>query len=274
MIELNDVMYTYKTKYQKVNALDGVNYKFEIGKFYAIVGRSGSGKSTLLSLMAGLDTPTSGSVIFNEKDTRKLNRDKYRLENVSVIYQSLNLFPLLTAIENVTFNLEYKGFRRSKAKALAVEKLESVGIDKSMHRRMPSMLSGGEQQRVAIARALAASTELILADEPTGNLDSENSTTVIKLLKELAASENVCLIVVTHDPEVAQSADVVIRFSDGKIAEVVEQPGGGKFMQAVQTAKPEENNNYIPLPTEQVSQNDEEQYSLEDIMREYGSDDV
>lgn len=223
MIELNDVMYTYKTKYQTVNALDGVNFKFEVGKFYAIVGRSGSGKSTLLSLMAGLDKPTSGAVLFNGKDTKKLNRDKYRLDNVSVIYQSLNLFPLLTAFENVMFNMEYKGIRGSKAKKRAVEKLESVGIDKSMHGRSPSMLSGGEQQRVAIARALASSTGLILADEPTGNLDSVNSTNVIALLKELAVTENVCLIVVTHDNEVSESADVVVRLSDGKIVEIIDR---------------------------------------------------
>lgn len=222
MIELSDVVYTYKSKYQKVNALDGVSYRFLPGKFYAIVGRSGSGKSTLLSLMAGLDTPTSGSVVFNESDTKKLDRDKFRLRHVSVIYQSLNLFPLLTAMENVTFNLEYKGTRRKKAKKLAAEKLESVGIEENKHKRFPSMLSGGEQQRVAIARALAAGTEIMLADEPTGNLDTENSTNIISLLKELAVSENVCLIVVTHDPEVAKRADVVIRLSDGKIIEVEE----------------------------------------------------
>ena len=216
---LYDVGYTYKSKYQTVTALGGVSYEFRPGYFYAIVGRSGSGKTTMLSLMAGLDVPTSGSVAFGEKSTKDINRDKFRLEHVSVIYQSLNLFPLLTAIENVMFPLEYCGMSRSKAKKLAVEKLESVGIDKPKHRRLPSMLSGGEQQRVAIARALAAKSEVILADEPTGNLDSENSLNIVQLLKDLAVSENVCVIVVTHDPAVAERADVVIKLSDGLIVD-------------------------------------------------------
>jgi putative ABC transport system ATP-binding protein len=220
MMKINDVRYTYKNKYQTVHALDGVSYDFEPGKFYAVVGRSGSGKTTLLSLMAGLDIPTSGAVTFGGKDTKRIDRDKFRLEHVSVIYQSLNLFPLLSAMENVTFPLEYRGIAKSKAKKTAAEKLESVGIDSAKHRRLPSMLSGGEQQRVAIARALAAKTEIILADEPTGNLDTENCLNIVQLLKDLAVSENVCVIVVTHDPAVAERADVVIRLSDGKISDV------------------------------------------------------
>jgi len=218
-LTINDVSYTYKSKYQTVNALDGVSYTFEPGKFYALVGRSGSGKTTLLSVLAGLDIPTSGTVLFGEKDTKTIDRDKLRLEHVSVIYQSLNLFPLLTAIENVTFPLEYRGIRKAEAKKTAVKRLESVGIDSSKHRRMPSMLSGGEQQRVAIARALAAGTKIILADEPTGNLDTDNSQNIVQLLKSLAISENVCVIVVTHDPAVAEHADIVIKLSDGKVVE-------------------------------------------------------
>jgi len=214
---LTNVEYTYKSKYQTVNALAGVNYEFLPGKFYAVIGRSGSGKTTMLSLLAGLDLPTSGSVAFGDLDTKKINRDKFRLEHVSVIYQSLNLFPLLTAIENVMFPLEYCGMSKSKAKKIAVEKLESVGIDKPKHRRLPSMLSGGEQQRVAIARALASKSKIILADEPTGNLDTENSLNIVKLLKDLAISENVCVIVVTHDLAVAEQADIVLKLSDGKI---------------------------------------------------------
>jgi len=214
---LKDVEYSYKSRYQTVNALGGISYEFQPGRFYAITGRSGSGKTTLLSLMAGLDLPKSGTVAFGEKNTKSMNRDKLRLEHVSVIYQSLNLFPLLTAVENVMFPLEYRGMSGRKAKAIAIEKLESVGIDKTKHRRKPSMLSGGEQQRVAIARALAAKTEIILADEPTGNLDSENSANIVQLLKDLAGSENVCVIVVTHDPEVAACADEVLELLDGKV---------------------------------------------------------
>jgi len=218
-MKLQDVRYTYKNKYQTVHALDGISFEFEAGKFYAVVGRSGSGKSTLLSVMAGLDVPTEGAVAFGESDTRELDRDSYRLEHVSVIYQSLNLFPLMTVLENVTFPLEYRGILKADAKEIAVQKLEDVGIDALKHNRLPAMLSGGEQQRVAIARALAAKTEIILADEPTGNLDSENSMNIVALLRELAASQNVCVIVVTHDPAVAERADVVLRLSDGRIAE-------------------------------------------------------
>jgi len=216
-MKLENVEYTYKSKYQNVTALGGVDYEFLPGKFYAIVGRSGSGKTTMLSLMAGLDVPTSGSVKFGQSDTKEINRDKFRLNHVSVIYQSLNLFPLLTAIENVMFPLEYNGMSKSKAKKLSSRKLESVGITSEKFRRLPSMLSGGEQQRVAIARALAAKTEIILADEPTGNLDSENSLNIVELLKDLAVSENVCVIVVTHDPAVAERADIVIKLSDGLV---------------------------------------------------------
>ena len=218
-MKLQDVRYTYKNKYQTVHALDGISFEFEAGKFYAVVGRSGSGKSTLLSVMAGLDVPTDGAVAFGESDTRELDRDNFRLEHVSVIYQSLNLFPLMTVLENVTFPLEYRGIPKADAEKTATEKLEAVGIDALKHNRLPAMLSGGEQQRVAIARALAAKTEIILADEPTGNLDSENSMNIVALLRELAASQNVCVIVVTHDPAVAERADVVLRLSDGRIAE-------------------------------------------------------
>jgi len=216
-MSLDDIKYIYKSKYQSVQALDGVTVTFEPGKFYAVAGRSGSGKTTMLSLIAGLDLPTSGKVYFGGTDTKKIDRDRYRLEHVSVIYQSLNLFPLLNVIENVTFPLEYKGASKADAIAVATEKLAAVGIDEAKFKRLPSMLSGGEQQRVAIARGLASKTEIILADEPTGSLDTENSRLIAQLLKDLAAKENVCVIVVTHDPVVVEYADIVIKLSDGKI---------------------------------------------------------
>ena len=220
-LSLTDVRYEYKNKYQTVHALAGVSCTFERGKFYAVVGKSGSGKTTMLSMLAGLDNPTSGSVKIGSgeenKPVRKMDKDKYRLNHISVIYQGLNLFPLLTAIENVMFPLEYKRVRKTDARKIAASKLDSVGIDVSMHRRLPSMLSGGEQQRVAIARALANKTEFLLADEPTGNLDTENSAIIVKLLKELAKSENICVVVVTHDPAVAAEADEVLNLRDGLI---------------------------------------------------------
>ena len=221
-IAMTDVKYEYRNKYQTVHALAGVTYAFERGKFYAVVGKSGSGKTTLLSMLAGLDNPTSGEVMIGDVAVRGIDRDKYRLNHISVIYQSLNLFPLLTAIENVMFPLEYKRMAKSKARKIAVEKLLSVGIDESMHKRLPSMLSGGEQQRVAIARALANKTEVILADEPTGNLDTENSANIVQLLKNLAKDEDICVIVVTHDTAVSEQADVVLRIRDGAIYSVEE----------------------------------------------------
>jgi putative ABC transport system ATP-binding protein len=215
-LSLKDVRYLYKTKSHTVRAVDGVSYDFLPGTFYAVVGRSGSGKTTLLSMLGGLDVPTEGSVFLDEKDTKTIDRDKFRLDHVSIIYQSLNLLPLLTAVENVTFPLSYRGIPKKEANTIAAEKLESVGIKADMFHRLPAMLSGGEQQRVAIARALAAKTEIILADEPTGNLDTENSQNIVQLLKDLTARENVCVIVVTHDMAVAEQADVVIHLSDGK----------------------------------------------------------
>jgi putative ABC transport system ATP-binding protein len=214
-LALKDVRYTYKTKHQTVKALNGISCEFVQGVFYAIVGKSGSGKTTMLSVIAGLDEVDGGGIFFEGNDINNMNRDRYRLDNVSVIYQSLNLLPLLTVIENTSFPLEYRGVKASEARKAAAEKLLSVGLDEGKFNRLPAMLSGGEQQRVAIARALVANTKIILADEPTGNLDTENSLNIVRLLKNLAASENVCVVVVTHDPAVAEQADVRIRISDG-----------------------------------------------------------
>jgi putative ABC transport system ATP-binding protein len=222
-LSLKDVKYEYRNKYQTVHALAGVTCVFKKGRFYAVAGKSGSGKTTMLSMLAGLDNPTSGEVFIGDKNVAVIDRDKYRLNHVSVIYQGLNLFPLLTAIENVMFPLEFKKTPKAEARRIAVEKLLSVGIDEPMHRRLPSMLSGGEQQRVAIARALANQNAFILADEPTGNLDTENSNNIVRLLKELARTENICVIVVTHDPAVASEADEILRINDGKIVDIETQ---------------------------------------------------
>ena len=217
ILTMKDVKYEYRNKYQTVYALRGVSCEFERGVFYAVIGKSGSGKTTLLSMLTGLDNPTSGAVMLGDTNIAGIDRDKYRLNNISIIYQSLNLFPLLNALENVMFPLEYKKMSKAKARELAVEKLLSVGIGESMHRRLPSMLSGGEQQRVAIARALAGQAGIVVADEPRGNLDTENSMNTVLLLKELVKTENVCVIVVTHDMAVADEADVVLNISDGTI---------------------------------------------------------
>ena len=213
VLKIEDLTYTYKSKYQTVKALKGITYQFEPGRFYALIGRSGSGKTTLLSLLAALDLPTEGQVIYEDKTTTEIDRDLYHRDTVAVIYQSYNLLPLLSVMENVTFPLELK--KVSDARTIAEEKLRSVGLDETYFKRLPAMLSGGEQQRVAIARALASDAKIILADEPTGNLDTENSEIVIDLLQKLAHEEGYCVIVVTHDLSIADKADEVLRLKDG-----------------------------------------------------------
>ncbi len=146
-----------------------------------------------------------------------MNRDDYRLKHVSMIYQNFNLFQHLTVLENAAYPLYVRRMPRKQADALAAEKLMQVGLTEDQLRRLPNMLSGGEQQRVAIARSLASGSEIILADEPTGNLDSENSRNIVEILRQLAHEENRCVIIVTHDPEVAKAADVVLKMQDGKL---------------------------------------------------------
>ena len=219
ILPINDVQYTYQSKYQKVQALRGLTLSFEPGKLYALVGRSGSGKTTLLSLMAGLDLPTGGEIDFEGKPLSGLDRDLYRRDDVAVIYQSYNLLPLLTVEENVAFPLELKKLPREEIRKTAQEKLRLVGLDEGYFKRLPAMLSGGEQQRVAVARALAAQARVILADEPTGNLDTDNASKVIELLRTLAHEQGVCVIVVTHDLSIADRADAVFRLKDGQLDE-------------------------------------------------------
>ncbi|MBE7017148.1 MAG: ABC transporter ATP-binding protein [Ruminococcaceae bacterium] len=219
ILELRDVRYTYQTQYQKVEALKGVSHSFEAGKVYAIVGRSGSGKTTLLSLMAGLDLPTSGQVICGGKSTAEMKLERYRREQVAVIYQSFRLFPLLTVAENVMYPMELRGISPRKAKKRAAELIAKVGLPESALDRYPTMLSGGEQQRVAIARALGMETGILLADEPTGNLDTANSEIISSLLCELAHKDGYCVVIVTHDMGLAAKADCVIELRDGEVKE-------------------------------------------------------
>ena len=211
--------YSYKTKYQTVQAVKEVYCDLNAGIFYALVGKSGSGKTTLLSLLAGLDAPQSGAVLVNGQNLQEMDVDIYRRKQASVIYQSYNLFPLMTVCENVMYPLKLMKRSDADARKEAQVALEKVGLGESYWKRLPAMLSGGEQQRVAIARTLAVHAQIILADEPTGNLDSENSAQIIQLLSRLAHEENCCVVVVTHDPEVAKAADVVFRMDSGRIKE-------------------------------------------------------
>ena len=217
ILDVKNVSYEYRNKYRTVKAVNGIDYSFAAGKFYAIVGASGCGKTTFLSLLAGLDVPSGGDVIYASGSTKSIDRDDLRRDDVAVIYQSFNLFPLLTVLENVMYPLSLHKTPKKEARQIAKEKLAAVGLTPEFHKRFPSMLSGGEQQRVAIARSLAAGGSVILADEPTGNLDAENSRNIIDILKRLAHDENYCVIVVTHDSAVASCADEVIKLRDGKI---------------------------------------------------------
>lgn len=223
MIESINVSYIYQTRYQKTKALSEVSCSFERGKVYAITGKSGSGKSTFLSLLAGLDVPTEGTLLIEGQDIRKMNRDAYRLNRASVIYQAFHLFPLLTVLENVMFPMELQHVPRKEAKARAQEYLKKVDLPETLYKKRPNMISGGEQQRVAIARAIASGGEILLADEPTGNLDSQNEKVIVELLCKLAHEDNYAVIVVTHNEAVAAAADVVYGMSDGMLSVVREQ---------------------------------------------------
>lgn len=220
IIEARKIGYVYQSKYQKTKALTEVTCAFEQGKVYAITGKSGSGKSTFLSLLARLDVPTEGNLYIDGKDIREIDRDEYRMNRASVIYQAFHLFPLLTVLENVMFPMQLQHIPKKDAKLRAQEFLIKVGLPDTLYEKMPNMISGGEQQRVAIARAMAAGGQILLADEPTGNLDSQNENVIVELLCKLAHEENYAVIVVTHNETVAMAADVVYGMLDG-VLEVV-----------------------------------------------------
>ena len=211
------VSYVYRTRQQAVWAVKDVSYIFEAGKVYAIVGKSGCGKTTLISTLAGLHLPTMGDIRYEGKSVFDLNRDHYRRDHVAVIYQNYNLFPLLTVLENVLYPLDLQRKPHRESVRLAEEMLCSVGLGEEYWRRLPTALSGGEQQRVAIARALAGGQRVILADEPTGNLDGKNSEQIMQTFQRLAHELGYCLILVTHDPQIAEESDVIIRMDSGRI---------------------------------------------------------
>ncbi len=221
LIEINNVSYIYKSKYQDVEAVKDVSCNFKQGKVYAIIGNSGSGKTTLLSLMAGLALPHKGDIYYEGESIKEMNLEEYRRDKASVIYQAFNLFPLMTVIENVIYPLELKGINFDEAKNSAENHLKSVGLDEQYYMRFPNMLSGGQQQRVAIARALATGSKLLLADEPTGNLDVANGEMVVNLLTDLAHRKKLVVVIVTHDMKIAKKADIVLHMEDGELITMV-----------------------------------------------------
>ena len=208
ILEIKNVTYNYSNSNEKV--LSSVNQKFEIGKFYAIIGKSGAGKSTLLSLLAGLDKPQKGQILFKGNDIEKDGYSNHRKNNISLVFQNYNLIDYLTPIENVRL------VNKNASETILFE----LGLDKSQINRNVMKLSGGQQQRVAIARALVSEASIILADEPTGNLDVDTAGEIIKILKKLAKERNKCVIVVTHNKEVANSADIILELRDRKLKKI------------------------------------------------------
>jgi len=220
MISVTNLTKTFKSGETTVTAVDDLTFSVEAGQFASVVGTSGSGKSTLLSLLGGLDRPTSGEVrvddlVISAGSDRELI--SYRRDTIGFVFQSFSLIPNLSATENVMLPMEFAGMRRAAQHERAVELLDGVGLDGDKQLRRPARLSGGEQQRVAIARALANSPKVILADEPTGNLDSKTGRVIVKALRGLTDSDGTTVIVVTHDMAVAQETDVTFRLEDGHL---------------------------------------------------------
>lgn len=213
VLTLNNV--TYKYDGTKKNVLKDVSAVFEAGKVYTIVGKSGSGKSTLLSLIAGLDVCAGGEILLGAADLKELDRDEYRAKSIGVIFQSLNLITNSTAVENIVLSMHISGSGERDKKAFAYSLLEKVGIDRETAGRKILKLSGGEQQRVGIARALAHNPDIIIADEPTGSLDNDTESDVLKILASLAHDEGKCVIIVTHSKKVSSIADEVWSMKDG-----------------------------------------------------------
>lgn len=218
MIEVKDLRKTYVLGGEQVHALDGVSMTISDREFVAIEGASGSGKSTLMNMLGCLDVPDSGEVILDGRPVKTLKENELaaiRNEKIGFIFQQFHLLAKLTALDNVELPLIYQGIGQEKRRQMAVEKLTKVGLEKRMDHK-PGQLSGGQQQRVAIARALAAGPSLILADEPTGNLDSRSGKEIMELLRELHGQGNT-IVLITHDPKVAEQAGRQVRIMDGKI---------------------------------------------------------
>lgn len=221
MITVTDLQKNFKQGDTTITPVNNINFTVNEGVFAAIVGRSGSGKSTLLSLLGALDSPSSGSIMVGETDIAKLSSNeltKYRRNDIGFVFQQYNLIPNLTALENVMLPMEFAGMTSTKRRDRAAALLEQVGLNASKQARKANRLSGGEQQRVSIARALANRPKLILADEPTGNLDSQTGTIIFDLLHSLAKSENTTIIAVTHDLSIAGKTDITFTLKDGTLS--------------------------------------------------------
>ena len=208
---------TYKYDGTDKDVLQRVSAEFNSGEVHAIVGQSGSGKSTLLSLIAGLDLPTDGQIVYEGRNLSALDRDNYRSKDIGVIFQGFNLLTNATALENIVLSMDISGSDINDKEAAAINLLKQMDINEDIARRKILKLSGGQQQRVAIARALAHNPKIILADEPTGNLDSETEDDVMEILVNLAKEQKKCVIIITHSQKVADQADVIYKMQSGKL---------------------------------------------------------
>lgn len=225
VIQVKNLYKIFRVGNSKVRALNGVDLTIYKGEFCAIVGTSGSGKSTMLNMLAGLEKPTKGEVIIAGRHLEKMNENqlvRFRREKVGFIFQSFNLLGTMNAIENVALPLTFRGVDKKTREAKAVEMLKLVGLPKHMKHR-PNEMSGGQQQRVGVARALVLDPEIIFADEPTGNLDSNTSAEVLKLMRKVVQEKNQTLVMVTHDNHLAGFADRIFHIIDGKIVKIEER---------------------------------------------------
>lgn len=217
ILKTKDLKKIYGSGENEVHALDGVSISVEEGEFVAIVGTSGSGKSTLLNMLGGLDRPTSGSVVVRGKELMQMKDEQltiFRRRNVGFVFQNYNLLPILNVYENIVYPIEIDGSKVDKEFVRQI--ICNLGLERKL-KNMPNNLSGGQQQRVAIARALATKPAIILADEPTGNLDSKTSMDVILLMQSISREFNQTILMITHNEEIAQMADRMIRIEDGKV---------------------------------------------------------
>lgn len=209
ILKLEDVCYRYADAKENEYVLKNISYEFELNKTYAIKGKSGSGKTTLLSLISGLEKCKEGNIYYDKKNLNDMDLDEYRSKNIGIVFQSFNLLPHLTAIENIILSMDVSKIEEKDKRKKAISLLESVGLNEEKGNRRILKLSGGEQQRVAIARSLSYNPKLILADEPTGNLDHETENEILNIFKKLAHEGKKCIIIVTHSDNVAQNVDVV-----------------------------------------------------------------
>ena len=217
LLAFQNISYWYKQENKKQEILKNIDVNFDRGTFYTIIGPSGSGKTTFLALASALDVPKEGAVLYEGKDIKKIGLTQFRNKYVSIVFQSYNLLPYMTALQNVTTAMEITGASHKNKKEFALSMLERVGITPQQAKQKVLTLSGGQQQRVSIARALCCDADLIVADEPTGNLDETTAAEIVKLLQDLAHNEGKCVIVVTHDQHIANLSDVTVKLSKGNI---------------------------------------------------------